>query len=129
LFGFTAQLFPRESTFVAAIVFLAAAGLLTLETPPTLSIHPDYSSFHVRQGVVWSFSCHILLSAGTGAKSKFSSSTVNTSLSEETLKSGLTSSGKESCGPYRPVSSSKQVKVPALFPQTTCKVFKWQVSK
>lgn len=62
---------------------------------------------------------HILLSAtDTGAKSKCSSSTDSTSGSEDTMKSGLTSSGKESRGPYRPVSSSRQVNAPALFPQT-----------
>jgi len=105
----------------------AAAWLLTLEMPPALSIHPDYSrccvpEFMLEKQVALNLCCHVRLS-GTGAKSKFSSSTVNTSVSEDTLKSGLTSSGKESCGPYRPVTSSKQVKAPALFPQTTCKVW------
>jgi hypothetical protein len=74
-------------------------------------------------------SCHTVLSAGAGAKSKWSSSTANTSEREDTLKSGLTSSGKDSRGPYLPVPSSKQVKAPALFPQTTCEILKHQVIK
>jgi hypothetical protein len=64
------------------------------------------------------YSCQILLSGdNTRSKSKCSFNTDNTSDSEDTMKSGLTSSGKESWGPYRPISSSRQVKAPALFPR------------